>query len=84
MIYYALNINWTKFIIITNMDNIIKIIIQITHELFNCLDNLNNKKITLKFTKYLVQIIKNQLFILVIKFIWFMHFIKLLINQWTW
>ena len=51
------------------MDNIIKIIIQITHELFNCLDNLNNKKITLKFNKYLVQIIKNQLFILVIKFI---------------
>ena len=49
-----------KSIIIPNIDdNINKIIIKIIYELFNCLDNFNNKKITLKFAKYLVQIIKN-------------------------
>ena len=46
-----------KFILIPNIDNIIKIIIQITHELFDCLDNLNNKIIPLKFAKYLVTIL---------------------------
>ena len=39
------------------MDNIIKIIIQIIYELFDRLDNLNNKKITLKFAKCLVIIL---------------------------
>ncbi len=46
-----------KFILIPNIDNIIKIIIQITHELFDCIDNLNNKIIPLKFAKYLVTIL---------------------------
>ena len=46
-----------KFILIPNIDNIIKIIIQITHELFEYVDNLNNKIIPLKFAKYLVTIL---------------------------
>ena len=46
-----------KFILIPNIDSIIKIIIQITHDLFDCLDNLNNKIIPLKFAKYLVTIL---------------------------
>ena len=46
-----------KFILIPNIDNIIKIIIQITHELFDCIDNLNNKIMPLKFAKYLVTIL---------------------------
>ena len=46
-----------KFILIPNIDNIIKIIIQITHNLFDCIDNLNNKIIPLKFAKYLVTIL---------------------------
>ena len=46
-----------KFILIPNIDNIIKIIIQITHELFDCIDNLNNKVTPLKFPKYLVTIL---------------------------
>ena len=46
-----------KFILIPNIDNIIKIIIQITHELFEYVDNLNSKIIPLKFAKYLVTIL---------------------------
>ena len=46
-----------KYILIPNIDNIIKIIIQITHELFESIDNLNNKIIPLKFAKYLTTIL---------------------------
>ena len=46
-----------KYILIPNIDSIIKIIIQITHELFDSLDSLNNKIIPLKFAKYLVTIL---------------------------
>ena len=46
-----------KFILIPNIDNIIKIMIQITHELFECVENLNNKIIPLKFAKYLATIL---------------------------
>ena len=46
-----------KYILIPNIDTIIKIIIQITHELFDNIDNLNNKIIPLKFAKYLATIL---------------------------
>ena len=46
-----------KYILIPNIDNIIKIIIQITHELFENIENLNNKIIPLKFAKYLATIL---------------------------
>ena len=46
-----------KYVLIPNIDNIIKIIIQITHELFENIDNLNNKIIPLKFAKYLATIL---------------------------
>ena len=46
-----------KYILIPNIDNIIRIIIQITHELFESIDNLNNKNIRLKFAKYLATIL---------------------------
>ena len=46
-----------KYILIPNIDNIIKIIIQITHELFENIDTLNNKIVPLKFTKYLTTIL---------------------------
>ena len=46
-----------KYILIPNIDNIIRIIIQITHELFESIDNLNNNNIQLKFAKYLATIL---------------------------
>ena len=46
-----------KYILIPNIDNIIKIIIKITHELFENVDDLNNKIIPLKFAKYLATIL---------------------------
>ena len=46
-----------KYILIPNIDSIIKIIIQITHELFENIENLNNKIIPLKFAKYLATIL---------------------------
>ena len=46
-----------KYILIPNIDNIIKIIIKITHELFENIENLNNKIIPLKFAKYLTTIL---------------------------
>ena len=46
-----------KYILIPNIDSIIKIIIQITHELFDSLENLNNKIMPLKFAKYIVTIL---------------------------
>ena len=46
-----------KFILIPNIDNIIKIFIKISHRLFDSIDNLKNKVIELKFTKYLVTIL---------------------------
>ena len=46
-----------KYVLIPNIDNIIKIIIQITHELFENIENLNNKIIPLKFAKYLATIL---------------------------
>ena len=46
-----------KYILIPNIDNIIKIMIQITHELFLNIENLSNKIIPLKFTKYLATIL---------------------------
>ena len=46
-----------KYILIPNIDNIIKIIIKITHELFENVDDLNDKIIPLKFAKYLATIL---------------------------
>ena len=46
-----------KYILIPNIDNIIKIIIQITHELFEYIDTLNNSINSLKFAKYLTTIL---------------------------
>ena len=45
------------YILIPIIDNIIKIIIKITHELFENIENLNNKIIPLKFAKYLTTIL---------------------------
>ena len=51
------NYQQNKYILIPNIDNIIKIIIQITHELFLCIENLKKEIIPLKFVKYLVMIL---------------------------
>ena len=54
---FCSNYQQNKFILIPNIDNIIKIFIQITHELFiHSIDMIRNK-IYLKFAKYLVTIL---------------------------
>ena len=52
------NYQQNKFILKPNIDNIIKIIIQITHELFlDSIDKIENKIDSIKFAKYLVTVL---------------------------
>ena len=51
------NYQQNKFILIPNIDNVIKKIIQMTHELFYYIDELKKEIISLKYAKYLVIIL---------------------------
>ncbi len=51
------NYQQNKFILIPNIDNVIKKMIQMTHELFCCIDELKKEIISLKYAKYLVIIL---------------------------
>ena len=54
---FCLNYQQNKFILIPNIDNIIKIFIQITHELFIHSKDMIKNNISLKITKYLVTVL---------------------------